>query len=502
MQGLLRFGHGQLPDSCFMLIGISDAKAAGRWLQNAPVTTATATRTPPTSAVQVAITPGGLKMLGLPQEVLNDFPDEYIVGMSGDEGRSRRLGDIDTNAPENWFWGHHDARKIHLLLMLYAREGEIKELKNETLTTDFNNAFRVIRVLPTDPLGTREPFGFVDGISQPVIDWRQTQPSDVHSRDTYSNLLAPGEIVLGYPNEYGQFTPGPRIESTIANAADSLPTARSDHDYRDLGKNGTYIVIRQLEQDVEGFWAYMNTQSDSDRHTAEHLASMMVGRDKDGAPLVPLSNQPIPGIPETHTRNHFNYDDDPHGKRCPISSHVRRSNPRTGDFPPGTTGFWIRLIRFLGFGRTHEYEDTIASSRFHRILRRGRTYGMTEPETNTDNDDNPGKTGLHFICLAANIVRQFEFVQSAWSTSSAFAGLHRQRDPITAHRQMRLNSSATDTFNYTDNEDGPVTVVDLPQFVTVRGGAYLFMPGIRALNYLAQIAQHNSGIDEQSENST
>jgi hypothetical protein len=31
----------------------------------------------------------------------------------------------------------------------------------------------------------------------------------------------------------------------------------------------------------------------------------------------------------------------------------------------------------------------------------------------------------------------------------------------------------------------PRRVSDLPQFVTVRGGAYFFLPGLRALRYIA-----------------
>ena len=34
-------------------------------------------------------------------------------------------------------------------------------------------------------------------------------------------------------------------------------------------------------------------------------------------------------------------------------------------------------------------------------------------------------------------------------------------------------------------------MTDLPQFVTVRGGAYFFMPGLSALRYLAALGINN-----------
>jgi len=43
------------------------------------------------------------------------------------------------------------------------------------------------------------------------------------------------------------------------------------------------------------------------------------------------------------------------------------------------------------------------------------------------------------------------------------------------------------TGDFTIQQDGgpPSRVSGLPQFVTVRGGAYFFLPGIRALRYIA-----------------
>ncbi len=92
-----------------------------------------------------------------------------------------------------------------------------------------------------------------------------------------------------------------------------------------------------------------------------------------------------------------------------------------------------------------------------------------------------GERGLHFICLNANISRQFEFVQQTWANNPKFDGLYNDPDPIIGSR-----GPGDDIFT---EQSEPVrrVVRGLPQFVTVRGGAYFFLPGLAALRYLASI---------------
>ncbi len=85
----------------------------------------------------------------------------------------------------------------------------------------------------------------------------------------------------------------------------------------------------------------------------------------------------------------------------------------------------------------------------------------------------------------ANIKRQFEFVQSAWVMGSKFAGLTGERDPLLGHRVPDLGGSPTDGFSIPQADGPDRRLSGLPQFVTVRGGAYFFLPGKRALRYLA-----------------
>ncbi len=496
LQGLLRFGHGKLTDSCFLLLNVKDADAAKQWLGAAPVTNAMANPQLKT-ALQIAFSIEGLLALGIKDSLIEGFSDEFITGMSGNEGRSRRLGDIGANAPEHWDWGGDATQVPHLLVLLYAVKGGIKAWRKKVEGKDFSAAFELLRQLPTLDIGQIEPFGFVDGISQPAIDWERQQSNNVHTRDSYSNLLAVGEVVLGYPNEYKQYTARPLIDPKTDPLAADLPNAADDPKFKDFARNGTYLVLRQLDQDVPGFWQFVDKTTGADPEKREQLAAAMVGRQRNGSSLVPEAVQDIPGIPSDDHLNHFTYQGDPGGNQCPIGAHIRRSNPRTGDLPSGSSCIFSRLIKILGFGLKRPDEDLVASSRFHRLLRRGRGYGpVLAPEDAVKPNAPAAERGLQFICLVANISRQFEFVQNAWSMSSKFGGVQQERDPLLGHREPLMSGADTDQFNRPDPLGPVVKTCHLPQFITVRGGGYFFMPGLSALKYIAAMPTNRS--DESS----
>lgn len=485
IQGLVRFGHGNLAGAEFLLLAIRDPSAARQWLAAAPVTTAEWQDRPPARALQVALSAEGLEELGLEADILAQFEQPFLAGMAGEESRSRRLGDTGPNDPHRWLWG----RPVpHVLVMLYAAPDGLADFREEILDDKFNQAFEVIRTLPTSTRLGREPFGFADGISQPKIDWEGTFPTELHSRLHYANMLAPGELVLGLGNEYGEVTPRPLIDPAVPGASE-LPRAADDTGRGDLGLNGTYLVLRQLEQDVRGFWQYLDGAAAGVPERREALATAMVGRGVDGRPLI-AEEQDIPG---GRRGNSFTYDGDIDGHSCPIGAHIRRANPRTGDHPPGVSGFWSWLLSTLGFRRRADKlpgrHDLVASTRFHRLVRRGREFGPAlTPEEALQPAGGPEadkERGIYFICLCANIVRQFEFVQNAWIASPNFDGLTGEADPLLGNREPTGAGEATDGFSIQGTVGVPERLGGLPAFVTVRGGAYFFMPGIRALRFIA-----------------
>jgi Dyp-type peroxidase family len=257
-----------------------------------------------------------------------------------------------------------------------------------------------------------------------------------------------GEFILGYPNEYGQLTDRPLLPER------SDPSGvLSRHDGRaDLGRNGSYLVLRTLRQDIEAFVAFTEAATRRDSGQADpaaraRLAAKMVGRWPSGAPLVLAPTEDDPGLGDA---NEFGYHvPDPRGLACPVGSHVRRTNPRDSLDPrPGT-------------------DASLAINRRHRLLRRGRSYGEAGEER-----------GVQFICLGANLARQYEFVQHTWVNNPAFNGLEGESDPLVGARH--------DKNSYFTVPDRPVRrrYAELPQFVHVRGGAYFFLPGLRALRFI------------------
>ncbi len=524
IQALVRFGHGHLTEACFLLLKIVDPCAAKTWLRQAPVSDAQVKAILPDSALQIAFTAQGLSNLKLDKALIEAFSEEFVQGMNEDESRSRRLGDIDSNAAEVWNWGGKVQTVPDVLVMIYAREGELVELQTKWQDASFHKGFQLLQLLDTTDTGGLEPFGFADGISQPELDWEQTLKTDFHSREAYVNQVALGEVLLGYANEYGKYTKRPLI-SVNQSGSSILPCAEEQPEMADLGRNGSYLVFRQLHQDVAGFWQYMDKQASGDKAVREQIAEIMVGRKRDGTPLIDSNTSPMhhrqcnslhnsqnssqqnnqhssddthqmlsepnrAGVSQTTTNkpdNRFNYDSDPHGQQCPIGAHIRRSNPRTGDFPAGVRGWFQRLVRIFGFGRQYPGDDLIASTRFHRLLRRGRPYGeQITPEHSLTLSADKTERGLHFVCLVANIARQFEFVQNAWSIGPKFAGLQNEGDPLLGNREPLTNGESTDSFTQATSAGPAKCYRHLPQFISVRGGAYFFMPGIRALQYIAR----------------
>lgn len=506
IQGLVRFGHSHLKAACFFLLQIVDAAAARAWIaavtpqkdgtapkwkeeRNDKAKVTNAIKGPlPDTALQVAFTHAGLKQLELNPEIMNGFPADFRSGMAGEEARSRRLGDVGENDPKSWKWGRPDAVP-HALVLAYALTPErLESFKTQVKDEHWSKAFAEIKCLCTSDMKGHEPFGFMDGVSQPEIDWERQKSARLQDTLEYTNISALGEFLLGYPNDYGRYTDRPLVDPEL-DPRRLLPLAEDNPGVRDFGRNGTYLVLRDLYQDVAGFWHFVDGAAQHDARERRRLAHLLVGRMMSGDPIVPLSAEPIAGVGpalEEIWQNQFTYGQDPDGTTCPFGAHIRRANPRNADYPAGTRGWICKLLRALGVSRKHPHYDLVASTRFHRILRRGREYGTwLSPEEAVKENADRGDRGLRFICLNANITRQFEFLQTSWINNPKFDGLE-DGDPLLGSRKPLANKAPTDGFSVPRESGLPRHLEGLPQFVKVRGGAYFFLPGISALRYLAR----------------
>lgn len=527
IQAIAKTGFVSLKAASYMLLRVGESAAARRWLRDlAPTSLAKPIDVKKTLEIeeknrvdtyQIAFTAAGLRKLGVDESIMQRFSPEFVEGMAGDENRSRRLGDIGENAPKKWCWGVGD-REPHILLILLAKDdAKLAVLVSKMLQQAESAGLSKIDVLPTSDMHGLEPFGFKDGGSQPSFDWdRPRTPGTKADRD-YTNLLALGELLLGYRNEYGLLTERPVLAADEKNAAilqrDGHPSGRGD-----LGLNGTYLVYRQLDQNVLCFWRWIVREAERVGVTMEELAESMVGRRLNGTPLADLNlGRSIPGVDADDADvNGFLYDTDPEGLSCPLGAHIRRANPRTGDAPGGKQGPLDNLLVTLGltfrrdraptsstlpwprnttvwpFARSED--DAVASARFHRIVRRGREYGeKVDPHEALDPAKPDPKAGIHFICLNANIARQFEFIQSAWIASAKFAALTGEQDPLLGNREPFPTApfagpegpQGTGGFSRPGAPPACRHSSGLPQFVTVRGGAYFFLPSLTALKWIA-----------------
>lgn len=374
--------------------------------------------------VSVALTYRGLKALGVPQDSLDSFAWEFRQGMAS---RAKELGDTGESSPENWEQplGTTD---VHVVLVAVSPDKEKLEAALAPARKAYQELPGIKAVWRQDCHALpneKEPFGFRDGISHPAIEG-----SGIPGTNPQEQPLKAGEFVLGYPDELGG------VQKTVPEL---------------LGRNGTYVVFRKLHQRVAEFRRFLKANSTSPE-AEELLAAKMMGRWRSGAPLAlcPFHDDPEIGA-DPRRNNDFLYEaDDPAGFKTPGGSHIRRTNPR---------------------------DASIAGlARIHRMIRRGTAYGPLLPEGVLE--DNGVDRGIMFAFVGANPGRQFEFVQSQWINDGVFFGAGEDKDPIIG----------SDSANFTVPRR-PVRkrLQGLPRFVVTRGGEYCFMPGLRALRWLANL---------------
>jgi Dyp-type peroxidase family len=458
LQGIIASGYNHLDYSRFLFVRIGNVEQARHWLQSIlPEITTAKLRAPGeakrATCLNLAFTSAGLAKMGLTDDAMATFPREFRMGMAHDE-RSVVLGDTGASSSRNWQMGGSENEEVHMLVMLYSTSAAGLEdfTRKCAILEGLHEVFRVNSVRHD----MNEAFGFRDGISQPSIRGLAYKPVAEES------LLKPGEFILGFENEYSTRSPVPKIPAA-QDPVGLLPPDPKNSAWREFGRNGTYLVFRKLSQDVEGFWGFIDEKTKrldgtGDPKAQELLAAKFLGRWRSGAPLVLAPDKDNPALgADKRLNNDFQFmTKDPKGHSCPIGSHIRRSNPR--DSLPGGPA------------------QSRTVSKRHQIIRRGRIY--REPEPELQGGSNGPDQGLLFIALNADLRRQFEFIQQTWLNNPNCNGLQGEKDPLIGDNDG--SGMFTVQCNSTDRR-----LHGLSRFVKVRGGGYFFLPGVKALNFLA-----------------
>lgn len=369
--------------------------------------------------------------------------------------RAEVLGDTAASAPKHW-----DAswRTAHAVVMISGPDRDRVHHQLSALEAAARGAGASTTIHWGNELqGQREHFGYVDGISQPaLIGEKHADDAGYGTVDKDGNWrgIQPGELILGYDDEDAPF------------------------DGSSFLQNGTFFVLRKLEQDVERFHDYLDKLAEREDVKAAAqgtspkawVASRIMGRHFDGAPLLPKDGG-------GKQQNDFRYAEDHTGFGCPFGAHIRRANPRDVAGRISDRSERHRMVRRSFMYAEENGSYALEEESFgHRRLQ-----SSVAPTQATDH--GPARTrGMLFGCFNASIARQFEVVQGGWLNGgeSAPNRLFTLRDPIAG-----ANHSGRGDFVVPGR---PLVVLpDVELFTITRGGAYFFIPGLVALELLRDV---------------
>jgi Dyp-type peroxidase family len=463
VQAFILYGFKRLTLVRYIFLEVVDADAARAYIGAVLPQINTAERRPSKTlehAVQIAFTGFGLEALGMAEDTLGTFSSYLQAGMATADS-ARVLGDTGPSAPDQWdFGGTHPDKcpmeRMHVMVALFTCDAAELEELHAAQTEMWDGALRELHIEDGHRLpASKEHFNFHDGIDEPAI----IGSGDLAERG--QEQLQPGEFLLSHVDGYGQPSRSPTTRA-VNDPNGLLPISVMYPERRDLGRNGTYLVFRKLEQDVPKFWNFWRSHANS-KDEAVRLGAKAVGRWPSGAPLTLSPEFDDPEYAKPGINNDFLYlQTDPHGLKCPVLSHIRRSNPRDG----------IPIRPDLSLKEVSR----------HRIIRRGFSYGpFLDYETNNEDgylDEDGERRGLYFICFNADIERQFLFLQQTWVNNAGFQGGINQKDPVIG------DCDGTNVMSI-PMEPAARNVDGLPRFVQMKGGGYFFFPSIPALRYLA-----------------
>jgi Dyp-type peroxidase family len=380
------------------------------------------------------LTAPGYERLGFTREdLLHRFGDQnerasFTYGMAAAQ---QMLNDPD---PAAWEEPYREPGAIHAMVLLAAGSRRLLASASARAESSLAGvgevAGRETGTALRDAEGrSLEPFGFADGLSQPVF-FRTDLEKEAAKRggtDVW-DPRAPLGLVL--------------VPDPFAEEKDCF---------------GSFLVFRKLEQNVKGFNERLRRVADDYTSGDEALAgAFLVGRFKNGTPVIAYRQS----VGESgRDFNNFKYYRDFSGSRCPFHAHVAKTNPRG---------------RSIGSTSTSLQEE-----RLHRIIRRGIPYDDREVR---DGEAESG-VGLLFLCFQASISNQFAFIQESWASSPDFPRPPAGVDPLIG----RANAGQDPRQQWQpvwDWDRDNKTPIDFGRFVTLKGGEFFFAPSIPFLKGL------------------
>lgn len=193
--------------------------------------------------------------------------------------------------------GHYRRGPIHAVVLLGASDRNAVDVwtARNVIRDLGGDSFRFEEIggqrgIVENPGGARvddivEPFGFLDGVSQPAF-----LADDVRSKFvSYDQRASLGDILVAETSHPGQF--------------------------------GTYLVYRKIEQNVGAFQTRERNLAASLTGTnrPRRAEMLLAGRDRAGQSPIESGGRDL---------NDVSYANDPAGMTCPIAAHVRLMNPR------------------------------------------------------------------------------------------------------------------------------------------------------------------------------
>lgn len=413
----------------YILLRVDDRRAGRELLRRlVPLLPSAASAPGPNQGpgAALALSFQGLRALGVPADSLASFPMEFQQGMAARaplSAASRLAASRVTAKIARWTSGLPSGAS--------QCSGALSPVSPRSAARaamrDVAGITPIWRqdayLLPTE----RTSFGFKDGINHPAVE-----DSGIRGTNPHEAPFKAGTILLGYPDETGALPPMPRPDV--------------------LGHNGSYLVVRKLHTRVAAFRQYLRAHASS-RAEEERLAAKIVGRWPSGAPLALAPEHDDPQLGADPARNNaFLYADDPRGLKCPLGAHARRANPRASAI--------------------------LGKARLHRFIRRSTSYGPPLPQGVLEDDG--ADRGIIFVGIGASLARQFEFVKTQWVNDGTFFGTPGEADPLVGPH------GGAGRFTIPQQ---PIRrrLTDLLQFVVNRGGEHFFLPGLRALSWLADL---------------